>query len=122
VLVDSLLSLQEISTASRWECPYYRVPFDMSHIGWVMTANRLDGLPDPFLSRCPPLNLSTLGMRDLIGFAERESARRGLSCAALGGIIDALYRMEDRVERLSLRVVLRMLDLAERLEERQLLN
>ena len=69
-LTEALLALLEPTTAARWECPFYRVPFDMSGIGWIMTANSRAGLPDPLLSRCPPLVLPPLTLSDLIGFAQ----------------------------------------------------
>lgn len=50
-LTEALLSLVEPATAPRWDCPYYRPPFDMLRIGWVMTANSRRGLPEPLLSR-----------------------------------------------------------------------
>lgn len=121
-LTDSLLSLQEPHTAARWECPFYRLPFDMSHIGWVMTANTRRGLPAPLLSRCPPLNLPALGIADLTRFAEREGVRRGLSAPALEAVTETLARLRGREEVLSLRSVLRMLDRAEQMERRPVLN
>jgi hypothetical protein len=56
-LTEALLPLLERMTASTWQCPYYRVQFDLSWVGWVLTANSLHGLPEPLLSRCPPLEL-----------------------------------------------------------------
>ncbi len=44
---DALLSLIEPATAANWECNYFRLRFDMSHILWVMTAN------DVHLTRSP---------------------------------------------------------------------
>lgn len=34
VFADALLSLLEPATAKKWECPYFRVRFDMSYISW----------------------------------------------------------------------------------------
>jgi ATP-dependent Lon protease len=121
-LTEALLALMEPKTAARWECPFYRVPFDMSGIGWIMTANSRRGLPEPLLSRCPPLVLPALSLSDLIGFAEREGAARGLTTPALDAIIETLQHYRDRADALSLRVVQRMLDRAEQLERRPVLN
>ncbi|WP_084864043.1 AAA family ATPase [Salibaculum halophilum] len=121
-LTEALLALMEPKTAARWECPFYRVPFDMSGIGWIMTANSRRGLPEPLLSRCPPLVLQPLTLSDLIGFAQREGAARGLTAPALDAIIETLQHHRDRADALSLRVVQRMLDRAEQLERRPVLN
>jgi len=121
-LTEALLALLEPKTAARWECPFFRVPFDMSGIGWIMTANSRRGLPEPLLSRCPPLVLPPLTLSDLIGFAEREGAARGLTAPALDAIIETLQHHRDRADALSLRVVQRMLDRAEQLERRPVLN
>ncbi|WP_438362829.1 AAA family ATPase [Nioella halotolerans] len=121
-LTEALLALMEPISAARWECPFYRVPFDMSGIGWIMTANSRAGLPEPLLSRCPPLMLPPLTLSDLIGFAEREGAARGLTTPALDAIIETLQHHRDRADALSLRVVQRMLDRAEQLERRPVLN
>lgn len=70
-LTDGLLPLLERMTAKTWQCPYYRVQFDLSWVGWVLTANSLRGLPEPLLSRCPPLELPPVSKQHLIGFAQR---------------------------------------------------
>ena len=57
-LAQALLPLIERSTAASWSCPFFRVRFDMSWVGWVLTANTTAGLSAPLLSRCPPLHLS----------------------------------------------------------------
>jgi len=121
-LTEALLALLEPISAARWECPFYRVPFDMSGIGWIMTANSRGGLPEPLLSRCPPLMLPALSLPDLIGFAEREGAARDLTAPALEAVIETLHQQRDRADALSLRVVQRMLDRAEQLERRPVLN
>jgi hypothetical protein len=102
-LTDALLSFLEPATAARWSCPFYQIPFDMSRIGWIMTANSRRGLPDPLLSRCPPLILPPLTLADLIGFAEREGTARSLTAPALDAVIEPLHRQRGRENALSLR-------------------
>ena len=57
-LAQALPPLLGRSTAAAWSCPYFQVRFDMSLVGWVLTANTTEGLSAPLLSRCPPLHLS----------------------------------------------------------------
>lgn len=77
-LTNALLPLLERSTAEKWNCPYFRVSFDMSWITWVMTANSVAGLTAPLLSRCSPLVMPDIGAEHLLGFARREAAKRNL--------------------------------------------
>tara|TARA_R110002051_G_C8755483_1_gene500878 strand:- start:34 stop:387 length:354 start_codon:yes stop_codon:yes gene_type:complete len=49
---DALLSLLEPATAKAWDCPYFRVRFDMSHISWVLTSNTVENVPEPVRNRC----------------------------------------------------------------------
>jgi hypothetical protein len=108
-LTEGLLPLLERSTAAHWSCPYFRVSFDMSWIIWVMTANSLEGLPAPFLSRCPPTKLSALSKEHLIGFADREGARRNLPKEAID-VVKEVIELIKAPHLISLRSVIRMLD------------
>ena len=112
-LTNALLPLLERSTASSWSCPYFRVRFDMSWIGWVMTANGTRGLPAPFFSRCPPMRLPALTRGHLMGFARAEAARRGLPEAMASTVVEAIEAAPDRHVP-SLRTAVRMIDSAER--------
>ncbi|MBU2866026.1 AAA family ATPase [Pacificibacter marinus] len=120
-LSEGLLPFLEPFTAVKWSCPYFRVSFDMSWISWVMTANSLDGLPAPFLSRCPPMQLSALSAEDLKGFASREGARRGLSEDAVGAVHEVIDAIE-KPQLVSLRSVVRMLDAVDQAIHRPLLH
>lgn len=51
-LTTSLLQVLEPETAARFECPAYRVRFDLSQMNWILTANDLGGVPDPLRDRC----------------------------------------------------------------------
>ncbi|MFW2446723.1 MAG: AAA family ATPase [Qipengyuania pacifica] len=107
-LSESLLPLLELSTAAHWECPYFRVKFDMSWITWVLTANTLRGLSAPFLSRCPPLELTALSQAQLTDFARREGTRRGLPDDAIDVAIEVLSACRH-TNLISLRTALRLL-------------
>lgn len=48
----SLLEMLEPATAAKFECPAYRLPFDMSRLVWILTANDLDNVPAPIRDRC----------------------------------------------------------------------
>lgn len=50
-LWDTLLSLLEPETARRWVDECLAVPADLSQVSWLLTANAVDGLPAPLLSR-----------------------------------------------------------------------
>ena len=116
-LTAGLLPLLERSTASRWTCPFYRVPFDMSHVSWILAANGLHGLSGPFLSRLTPIFMDGPSPHDLVTFARREGLRRGLSEEAIDAAVVAI-RALSRHQRLNLRDAQRRLDLAEALEAR----
>lgn len=120
-LTEGLLPLLEKATAASWSCPYFRVPFDMSWIGWVMTANSLRGLPEPLLSRCPPLQLSYLTVEQLMDFAAREANRRGLPSVAADAVQEVIVATK-KPHLISLRSVLRMLDAFEQTLHRPLLH
>lgn len=107
-LSESLLPLLELSTAAHWECPYFRVKFDMSWITWVLTANTLRGLSAPFLSRCPPLELTALSQAQLTDFTRREGTRRGLPDDAIEVAIEVLSACRH-TNLISLRTALRLL-------------
>ena len=52
-----LLGLLEPESSRVWDCPFFRVTIDMSHLSWVMTANTLGTLPEPLVSRCRVLHI-----------------------------------------------------------------
>lgn len=67
-LTDALLPLLETESAASWSCPCFEVKFDMSYVIWVLTSNDYRCLPEPLLSRCPPITLRPLSMTVLIAF------------------------------------------------------
>ena len=115
-LATSLLPLLEGATAKRWTCPFYEVRFDMGWVNWVLTTNNWRLLPEPLLSRCPPIRLPRLASADLTGFARRQGQQRGLSEISVEAIVAALQHEAASVRHLNLRSVIRMLDRAAVLE------
>ena len=51
-LAAVLMSMVEPSSAKAWTCPFFQLPFDLSRVSWIMTANSLEGVPAPLLDRC----------------------------------------------------------------------
>lgn len=86
-----------------------------------MTANSLRGLPEPLLSRCPPLELSHLTMEELMGFAAREAERRGLPSDAADAVLEVIATIK-KPHLISLRSVLRLLDAVEHAQHRPILH
>ncbi len=121
-LADSLLPLLEPETSRRWECPYYQLRFDMRWVGWILTANSLDGVSEPLLSRLVTINLSELSTPALTAFARQEGRRRGLSENSIEIISEVIEKFADRKSALSLRSVIRMLERADRLENQPMLH
>lgn len=120
-LTEGLLPLIERSTARRWSCPYFRIGFDMSWITWVLTANSVNGLPAPFLSRCPPTELRALTQEHLFGFADREGLRRDLPPDAVDAVKDVIGAIKTP-HHVSLRSVIRMLDAVDQAMNRPVLH
>lgn len=113
-LVNSLLPLLERTTAKGWNCPFFRVPFDMSWISWILTSNYADLLPPPFRSRCTAIEVRDLTVQQLRTFVLREQRRRELSDDVTAGIIGALEQSANFKRRPNLRTVIRMIERAER--------
>lgn len=121
-LSGALLPLLEGSSAQRWTCPFYTLPFNMSWINWVITVNDYRQLSAPLLSRCPPIHIPLPSLEHLARFAGREGQRRGLSDVSVDAVAAALTWAVKRGFEPDLRVVLRMLDLAEDMEARPVLH
>lgn len=116
-LAEALLPLLEPLTAARWSCPYYQVRFDVSWVIWVLTSNDHRLLPEPLLSRCPPIRLRHLTLAELQAFTRREGAKRDLSETSIEAICDILSHPSLQQHRPSLRVAARMLERAADLEQ-----
>jgi len=48
---DAILSFLERETSARYHDPYVETAVDLSHVSYVCTANSLEGIPPPLLSR-----------------------------------------------------------------------
>ncbi|RQP08207.1 MAG: AAA family ATPase [Paracoccus sp. BP8] len=121
-LAEALLPLLEPLTAQRWSCPYYQVKFDMSWVIWVLTSNDCRRLPEPLLSRCPPIRLRHLTLAELVTFVRREGVRRNLSESSIEAICKILSHPSLRQHQPSLRVAARMLGRAADLEQGPVLH
>ena len=108
-LTEALLPLLEPLTAKSWGCPYFRIECDMSWVGWIMTANSLRGMPEPLLSRCPPLFLPPLSHGHLLGFVRRQSKKKGLT----EPMTLAVEEIAASSPNASLRTIVRLIDQAE---------
>jgi hypothetical protein len=111
-----------LPTNQHWECPYFRVKFDMSHVSWVMTSNDVARVPVPLRNRCTVIELPALNMKELANFTQHEVARRGLSEQSAEAIVATLSHPISRHGYFSLRDVVRMIDRAEVLETKPRLH
>ena len=117
--LPALLGLLEPESARAWDCPYFRVRIDMSHLSWVMTANTLETLPEPVLSRCRVLHIPDVTPEQLQGFARRQGEAMELPDAAVDAVVEVIDRAPETLRsRLSLRDVNRMLERAQDLASR----
>ncbi|MEI4488781.1 AAA family ATPase [Frigidibacter sp. MR17.14] len=112
-LTSALLPLLEPLGARAWNCPYFRVPLDMSWISWIMTSNDQRRLPAPLRSRCTILSLRQLTLPELMDFVRRQQDRRGLSDDAIAAVVAALETAPGLTTSPSLRTAIRLLSLAE---------
>ncbi len=94
----------------------------MRWVGWILTANSLNGVSEPLLSRLVTINLTELSTPALIAFARQEGQRRGLSENSIEIITEVIERFAGRKPAQSLRSVIRMLERADRLENRPMLH
>lgn len=121
-LHNALLPLLEPLSAARWACPYFQLEFDMRWVNWILTSNNSRQVPQPLLSRCPPIQLQPMAHSDLAGVVRKEAKRRGLNDASAEAICMALAWAFENDRSANLRTVIRMLDRAELLENRPAAN
>lgn len=121
-LTSALLPLLEPTSSRAWQCPYFQVPFDMSHISWVLTSNDASHIPAPMRSRVQIIDLPDLTSAQLLAFVAREGRRRGLSEVSLEVAQMAMEHTSHCDTVPSLRTALRVLERAQELETRPRLH
>ncbi len=121
-LADALLPLLEPLSASQWACPYFQIEFDMRWVNWVLTSNDSSQLPAPLLSRCPQIRLDPMTCKDLTEFVRRQASRRSLSETSAEAICRVLEWAFNTGRQPNLRTAIRMLERADRLENRPAIN
>lgn len=121
-MTSGLLSLLERESSQAWQCPYFQLPFDMSWISWILTANDASLLPTPLRSRVTIIELPALTTVQVIDFTLREGTRRNLSAPALDAALIALRWAATCKIVPSLRTALRVLERAEAMEARPMLH
>ena len=108
-LTTSLLQLLESSSARHFECPFYRIPFNLSRVCWIMTANEPADIPAPLRDRARLFILEKLTAVDAIAHfdeltADCEDEQGRARCR------DFIERMVARPEGLSLRRIRQLAD------------
>lgn len=110
-LTTSLLQVLEPETASRFECPSFRIRFDLSRINWILTANNIGTVPPPLRDRClvfqmPPMTPDIAGlMFDTLARAVRTEFDPDLFEIAKTRVVAAAVQ-----RHVSLRQIRRVLD------------
>jgi ATP-dependent Lon protease len=96
-----LLDLLEPSTAARYFDGCLAAEIDLSHVNWVLTANSLDGLPAPLLSRVDVVEVSGPGPEHadavLTQLWRAAAARLEVPPAALPAVDPAVERALRRL-------------------------
>lgn len=112
----SLLEMLEPATAAKFECPAYRLPFDMSRLAWILTANDLESVPAPICDRCRVFLVPNPTQDDLLWAFDRQTGdisdrdlvldaratlEASLSCAGMSlrrlrAFIDAVRALEAK--------------------------
>jgi len=109
-VVHALLGLIEPMSASSWECPFYKLSFDMSRISWIMTANRMDTIPEPLRTRCRVVQLSGMSVEELMAAAQIIGREKGLAADTVEPIRRLLKAYPEGHPSLNVRTVTRLLD------------
>jgi ATP-dependent Lon protease len=58
-----LLDLLELETSRQFKDEYFEMPIDASKVIFILTANSLESVPAPLLSRCEVFNISMPGVQ-----------------------------------------------------------
>jgi len=68
---DAILAFLERETSGRYHDPYVECAVDLSHVSYVATANSLDGIPPPLLSRLRVINVAMPNREHVPGIVSR---------------------------------------------------
>lgn len=71
-IVTALLQLLDVESAARFSCPALRVPFDLSRVSWILTANEIDRITDTLLSRVRRVYAPMPGPEDVGAIVRRR--------------------------------------------------
>ena len=119
----TLLGLLEPVSASRWDCPYFRVPWDLSAVSWILTSNSLNLVPEPLRTRCTIVQCQGLTLGHMRLVADRLANEAELSDPARDAALEAVERLHGTLQRpIDLRDVRRVIDRAQALETRPVLH
>lgn len=108
-IFSALLGLLEPVSAQRWECPYFGVRFDMSHVNYLLAANDPKRIPEPLLTRLHHVKIGHMKHQDLLYIAKRfcEQGNHDLSIVDDVDKMISLYPVGH--PSLNLRTTMRML-------------
>ncbi|WP_165802886.1 AAA family ATPase [Pelagivirga sediminicola] len=121
-VLHALLGLIEPMSARSWECPFYKLAFDMSRISWIMTANRLDTIPEPLRTRCRIVRLSGMSVDELMFAAHDIGCDRKLEESAIEPLRGLLASYPEGHHSLNLRTVTRLIEGLEAVQARPMVH
>jgi len=121
-VLHALLGLIEPTSASKWECPFFKLSFDMSKINWIMTANCVDTIPVPLKTRCRIVHLGGMSVDELMQAAYLMARDRNMSRATVSSLQPLLEAYPASHPSLNLRTVMRLIDGLESVENHQMVH
>lgn len=86
-ITGPLLTLLENETANQFEDSCLRMSIDASHVSWIATANSLESIPEPILSRFQVFDIGPLSKNAMHGIIE-TLAKATIDDHGLTGEID----------------------------------
>ncbi|EDQ05786.1 Lon protease 2 [Sulfitobacter indolifex] len=108
-LTTALLPLLEAGTAQQFECPFHRLPFDMSRVVWIMTANDAVLIPAPLRDRARVFHLQDLNAEDAVDHFDRLTSH----CCDQGELDQCrafIARMTEAPRGISLRQIRQLVE------------
>jgi ATP-dependent Lon protease len=120
---DSLLGFLEPVSAAHWECPFYRVRFDMSAISWILTSNDFAKIPEPLLTRCAVIRCGHLSNGELLTAGKSMAEKADLSAPSYDAAVTAIERTITAIRRpMNLRDVQRIVKRGASLQSKPMHN